>query len=143
MTALELAEKLAEDRERIDKALVQNCPIPVFNTEKDGKWQAVNEPFKRLLALSAFEPLLGSRWQKLLVESEAHRIKQEWAALLDSESTKGCIHFNFKAADGRVVQAEASMIKLDGGRWLGFMVPICDNPNDTCPLHRYLLRSVA
>jgi PAS domain S-box-containing protein len=140
MNALELAERLAEERERVDKAIVSNCPIPVFTSDKDGKWLSINEPFARLLAVGA-DDLLAMKWQRLLAASESVQLKKAWLDTMASDKVKERILFKFSAADGRQVQAWASLIKVDLSRWLGFMVPICITPTD-CPLHHFLLHNL-
>lgn len=140
MNALELAERLAEERERVDKAIVSNCPIPVFTSDKDGKWLSVNEPFTRLLGVGS-DDLLAVRWQRLLFVAESAKIKKAWSDTMASDKIKECILFKFNASDGRQVQAWASLLKLDLSHWLGFMVPICTTPTD-CPVHHFLLHNL-
>jgi PAS domain S-box-containing protein len=140
MNALELAERLAEERERVDKAIVSNCPIPVFTSDKEGKWLSVNEPFTRLLGVSS-DDLLATRWHHLLIAAEAVQIKKVWLDVLASDKIKERILFKFSASDGRQVQAWASLLRVDLSRWLGFMVPICTTPTD-CPVHHFLLHNL-
>ncbi len=140
MNVLELTEKLVEDREKLDKAILSNCPIPVFTTSKDGGWLSVNKPFANLLAVES-DSLLALRWQKLIVPGELRRVKRLWQAIIDGESTVARIKFVFRAGDGRQVPGYGSLVRLSDGRWIGFMMPICEHPSN-CPVHNFLLHNI-
>jgi PAS domain S-box-containing protein len=140
MNALELAEKLAEDRERLDKAIVSHCPVPVFTTDKTGKWLSMNEPFTRLLGIDAADAL-GVGWQKKLFSETAKETKNAWSDLIEKADTTDRILLKFKASDGRLVSTWATMVRLIDARWIGFAVPICTTPIE-CPVHCFLLHNV-
>lgn len=140
MNALELAEKLAEERERLDKAVVTHCPVPVFTTDRTGKWLSVNEPFTRLLGIEATDAL-GDIWQKKLFAETAKATKNAWSDLIERAATTDRILLKFKATDGRLVSAWATMVRLIDARWIGFVVPICVTPIE-CPIHCFLLHNI-
>lgn len=135
MNALELAQKLAEAREVVDEAIVKNCPVPVFYSDKDGKWCRVNEPMEKMLGADGDE-LLAHRWLKFVRLG-----KKDWEAAVRAKQDVAKIYLRFKTGDGREVSTYLNLIRLTNAGFIGFVLPICEHPSG-CPVHGFLLHNI-
>lgn len=138
-TAFQLAEKLASERERVEQAIVAYCPVPVFVTDKDGRWISANEPMQRLMSQTEGQ-LSGDRWlRRVHPRSEEQQITYE--QVFSEQAANAKMHLRFRAADKREFSAYVSLLRLSTANYLGFIVPICDTPVN-CPVHGFLLHNL-
>lgn len=138
-TAEQLAEKLAQEREKIEQGIARHCPVPVFTACAEGRWVSANEPMQRLMAQSEGQ-LSGDRWLMRVEPDMLETVERDYQQVFGEKVPSAKLFIRFRAADQRRFDAFISMVRI-GSCYVGFLVPACSNPVE-CPVHGFLLHNI-
>lgn len=139
-SAYEVAERLARERDYVEKGIVEHCPVPVFVADGHGRWIRTNAPMQKLLA-SDDATLRGDGWLGCVEPTAMRDVLCQWRDVFQARSKQFKMKLAFSAPDGRKVTTYTSLIRLENGHYIGFTVPICDHPSG-CPVHGFLLHNI-
>jgi len=137
--AAQLAQKFADIRKEFQDTLAENCPVPLFVCDCDGKWIYSNEPLQMLLA-AAPEDLLDVGWQRYVAVESAispGKMVMVWLNFLARKDTTEKLALVYKSADGRYGTIYIRTVLTQTGNHIGFVLPICPDPG-VCPMHGFL-----
>lgn len=139
-SAYELAERLARDRDVVEKGIAEHCPVPVFVSDAQGRWVRANLPMQTMLACDE-RTLRNDGWLGLVDPTDMREVLEQWRDIFQKKTKQFKLRIRFTPSDGRIVSTYTSVIRLDTGNYLGFTVPICDHPFG-CPIHGFLLHNI-
>ena len=152
LTVRQLAEKLGNEREHVERGIVEYCPVPVFTTDRAGRWTSYNVPMQRLLGATESQ-FLGDKWFLKLAPNAVDDVSRAWTPIFEQRvpeaKLKVILRLKCMALE-RTVGAFISLIRLPPGTYLGFMVPVCDSAVScvncghevNCPMHVCLLHNL-
>jgi PAS domain S-box-containing protein len=121
IAAQKQAEKVIQESERRFRALANNSPVGIFQTDANGESIYANERCCEITGLT-FEETLGQGWMRALHAEDRERIFKAW-----DESARAGKEFNleyrFQISDGKVtwVSGRAVALKDDDGKTVGYI----------------------
>lgn len=135
--AVQLAEKFNSIREEFQRVLAETCPIPVLVTDGNGNWIYANKPLQDMLG-AALSDLIGDGWSKRVYNADAAKVTHSWSAMFEKQPAELKIKTTYTVFGGQHVTAYMQLTKMQTGTYIGFLMPVCENPVN-CPVHGQIL----
>tara|TARA_R110001592_G_scaffold292350_1_gene561793 strand:- start:6766 stop:9282 length:2517 start_codon:yes stop_codon:yes gene_type:complete len=104
------AEEILKNSELLYRSLASNAPVAIFNTDKTGACNYVNEEWLKYSGMS-FTEAMGFGWRKALYPEDKERVMNEWQQAILSK-TEFHSELRFQAKNGNITWLSVKATKL-------------------------------
>lgn len=121
ITHIRLTEKALSDNEMLFKSLVEEVPVGIFRTDKNGSTTYVNPKWSEISGIQ-FHEALGNNWLKAVHPDDVETVMQGWKqAIANNEFSTADYRFLWKDGTVKWISGKAAPQKDSEGSVIGYI----------------------